>query len=201
MTRATVLNVLLVALILGVFIWTFTWPDPPRLDEEGALGDPGVDEGSVHEAYWLVQVLGAETRDPADEGSRACPTVDPYALEEENRTLRVRYAHELERIEERGVVVAYDVHEEWSGCPVAYGLAMNPEIERDLGHYEGFSLSFQDDGGVRVVEEEHLSAGETKRFEYTRDVEDDGSRYRVDGWFEIVHHGEWPTSGVTVGSR
>lgn len=210
MKRSVWLNGLLVALIVGVFVWSFTLPSdgPPEAGGDvGTAADAGAGNAAEdafappEEAFWFVHVTGNESReliDGEEPPPRTCPTAERFWIDTDNETLTVRYAHDKARITDNGVAVTYDVQEAWSECAVLHGVTVRPSAERELGRYGKFGLAVGADGTVTAPEGHTLLPGEDTRIEYTAEYQDGDARYRVAGWLQITHMGLWPIDQIQV---
>lgn len=146
--------------------------------------------------YWMVWVHGEE-RAGREAPDYACDVAFDHAVDRGNRT--VRYLP-VAQSGDRGavqVLLAFDVWEAWSGCPVWYALRWDAPLRQErLGRYGPLDLEVRDDGAV-VVEGTRVPLGQAAvlRYEGTRPSEE-WPRVQVEGEVRIENLGAWPRTGL-----
>lgn len=155
-------------------------------------GDPGEsDDGE--DTYWIVQVRGNETHDP--EPGHVCDVAYDHRLTPEEQ--RLAYSDHSYNLTDPGYVIAFDVWDESTYCPIAYRLhAGTDAVTAEIGRYGNLTLTPREDGSL-VVEadsaERELRTGDRFTETYEDRYEDDqGRQVNVSGSFVVEHLGAWP---------
>lgn len=155
--------------------------------------DPGED------TYWLVQVRGNETHDP--EPGHVCDVAYDHRLVPAEK--RLAYSDHSYNLTDPGYVVAFDVWDESTQCPIAYKLEEGTsEVTVELGRYGNVTFTPNADGSIHVgaaAADVELGPQETFEETYEDTYEDEqGRQVDVSGHFVVEHLGAWPTDRLVA---
>lgn len=166
----------------------------------GCAGPSGEDpsqgtDGETDDTYFLVHVEGNETHDPPP--GHVCDVAFDHRLDEDDE--RLNYSnHTYDNMTDPGLVMAFDVWDESTHCPIAYSLhAGFSEVETEIGRYGNLTLAPREDGSVVVnADSMERELGPGDRFEETYEAQyedSEGRQVNVSGQFVVEHLGSWPT--------
>lgn len=158
---------------------------------------------SSQDGFVLVHVSGAETRRVVEgqEGAQAvCDVALDHTLDVANQTLAYeeeRYTIDHDAVE---VIVAVAVWEEYSQCPLAYGLMVDPEEPTGVDLGEPGTLGLAIGPGTSVqVEGTPVDQGQTGHVVYSfEEANEEGTRYAYTGDVRVDPLGRWPSSSLVA---
>lgn len=154
-------------------------------------------QGRVPGTYWMVWVHGEE-RAVREAPDYACDVAFDHAVDADGRT--VRYLQRPESGDRRTVqaLLALDLWETWSDCPIEYELRWDPAPLREerFGRYGLLDLEVRDDGTL-VVEGTEVPLGKAAvlRYEGTKPAEE-WPRVQMEGEVRVENLGAWPRTGL-----
>lgn len=156
--------------------------------------DPSGEPGEGEQTYWLVQVRGNETHEPPP-GS-TCSVAFDHRLTPNQQ--RLNYSAHRYNFTDPAFVIAFDVWDESTHCPIAYKLEEGTsDVAVELGRYGNVTFTPNADGSIHVgaaAADVELGPQETFEETYEDTYEDEeGRQVNVTGQFVVDHLGEWPT--------
>lgn len=148
--------------------------------------------------YWMVWVEGHEVLDPP--ARFVCSVAYDHSVDAEQE--RVTYSNHTYGFDPAVVtyLVAFDVWEDTSSCPLAYSLHTGQaELTEAVGGYGNLTLVPATNGSVMLEPGTWLHPGQQARYSYEATKQSGGESYDATGWFNVTHMGAWPQDGLEPG--
>lgn len=169
--------------------------DPP-VDRQGPTitGEPS-GEALDGDEYWMVWVEGAQVLDPP--AGYVCSVAYDHTVDADQQ--RVMYSNHTYGFDPGQVtyLVAFDVWEESSSCPLAYSLhAGHAELTEGVGGYGNLTLVPATNGSIMLEPGAWLDPGQQASYSYETTKRSGGETRDVTGWFNVTHMGAWPQDGL-----
>jgi hypothetical protein len=147
--------------------------------------------------YAFIWVHGSETWEQQgnERALAVCDVAFDHSVDERGR--RITYLAEEYEFDRQKLpfLVAFDVWERPSDCPVAYELSTDPNMTRKIGRYGELQLSI---GKSVTANGKTIPPGQRGAFDYHTFVNEHGATYEVTGTFYVEPMGPWPRSGLVA---
>lgn len=178
MSRALLSLMLLVAAIAGCL-------------DQGPDGPGGEEPDGTYQLAWIE---GTERLEPPPDSYGVCDVLYDHGVDVPNRTLIYRAdGYDFDPVNVSRVV-AWDIWEHPSSCPLVYQLQTNLDhATEQVGAYGALEVTFEENGTLNVEGDRWLAPGENTTIVYSERVEEEGRERWRNGTIHVWHFDGWPT--------